>query len=387
MGKVQRSTPKTCVRCRIQDNGRTIINPFVPAAMQHPSAALGRRRKSSLWRRRLAPALALFLLLSGCSAPALDQDATQQVTGCLRSLPDAQVATGVFVQPDDGREPVLEELDAATCTIDISVYLLSDDEVITALGEAVDRGVRVRVMLEEHPFGGGGSHNEDAEELTANGAEVRWSSTSIRFSHAKFAIVDERVALIMNQNLTAASFAGNREFGVVTSDPEVVDATREIFDRDWIHESPGDVPEPLIMSPNNSRSRYLELIGSAERSIDFYAEVIRDPEVVSALGEAERRGVAVRLILDETLDEDDQDIAAKLDAQGVEIRLAGHVYIHAKLMLIDGDTAIIGSQNFTATSLDDNRELAIELADPHGLARTQAVFERDWLRSAPAAPA
>lgn len=328
---------------------------------------------------------AAAILLAGCSSPSLDRDGTQQVAGCLRSIPEPQVATGVFVQPDDGREPVLEELDAATCTIDVSIYLLSDDDVMTALGAAVDRGVRVQVMLEEHPFGGGGNHNENAEELTASGAEVRWSSTAIRFSHAKFAVVDQRVALIMNQNLTTSSFTGNREFGVVTSEPEIVDATQMIFDRDWDHESPGKVSPPLIMSPDNSRSQYLELIQGARTSIDFYAEVIRDAEIMSALGQAERRGVAVRLILDETLDEDDQDIAARLDAHGVDIRLAEHVYIHAKLMVIDGETAIVGSQNFTETSLDDNRELAIELTDPYAVARCQAVFERDWLQSVPGA--
>jgi len=306
---------------------------------------------------------------------------------CLRALPAAAVATGVFVQPDDGREPVLDELLAAGCTIDISVYLLSDDDVIAALSEAESRGVRVRVMLEEHPFGGGGSHAEDAESIADGGAQVRWSGSAVRFSHAKFAIIDEQVALILNQNLTTASFTGNREFGVVTSDPAIVVQTQKIFERDWVHESPPDITSPLIMSPTTSRTRYLELIGSAERSIDFYAEVIRDPEIVSALGDAERRGVSVRMIIDDTVDADDQDIAASLHAQGVDIRLAGHVYIHAKLMVVDRDLAIVGSQNFTATSLDDNRELAVEVTDPYGVERCLAVYERDWIRSTPGAPA
>lgn len=304
----------------------------------------------------------------------------------MRALPEAMVATGILVQPDDGRTPVLAELAAAACTIDISIYLLSDDEVVQALAAAVDRGVRVRVMLEEHPFGGGGSHNEDAKEIADNGAEVRWSGSTIRFSHAKFAVIDARVALILNQNLTTASFTGNREFGVVTSDPAIVDVSQEIFERDWVHEPPPDVAFPLIMSPANSRARFLDLIDGAIRSIDFYAEVIRDPEIISALGNAERRGVAVRMIIDDTVDENDQDTAAQLYGQGVDIRLAGHVYIHAKLMVIDRETAIVGSQNFTATSLDDNRELAVEITDPNGLARCLAVYERDWIRSAPGIP-
>ncbi len=73
----------------------------------------------------------------------------------------------------------------------------------------------------------------------------------------------------------------------------------------------------------------------------------------------------------------------QLDRQGVEIRLASHVYIHAKAMVIDRELAIVGSQNFTATSLDDNRELAIELSEPSVVVRCLTIFERDWSRSAP----
>lgn len=345
------------------------------------------RRGAPPRSRPHALVLTLVMLLTGCSPPSIAGVGSHHVTDCLQSLPSAAVATGVFVQPDDGREPVLEELTASQCTIDVSVYLLSDEVIVAALGEAADRGVRVRVMLEQHPFGGGGTQDEDAEAIASGGVEVRWSGSTIRFSHAKFAVIDQQVALIMNQNLTAASFAGNREFGVVTSDPSIVEATQEIFQRDWTHEAPPEVGVPLIMSPDNSRTRYLELIGGAERSIDFYAEVIRDPGIISALVAAERRGVAVRLIVDEALDEDDQDAAARLSHHGVEIRLAGHVYIHAKLMVIDQEMAIIGSQNFTATSLDENRELAIELSDPNAIARCLAVYERDWMRSAPSAPA
>jgi phosphatidylserine/phosphatidylglycerophosphate/cardiolipin synthase-like enzyme len=330
--------------------------------------------------------LASLMLLTACGGPSLGRQA-DGTAACLRSLPAAPVATGVFVQPDDGREPVLDEIEAAQCAIDISVHLLSDDDLIDALAGAVERGVRVRVMLEEHPFGGGGSVDEDAEALREGGVEVRWSGSSVRFSHAKFAIVDRQVALVMNQNLTTASFNGNREFGAVTSDPTRVAVVQDVFDKDWAGRETDDPPPPFIASPDNSRTRFLDLIDDAERSIDFYAEVIRDEEFVRAIGAAERRGVAVRLIVDETLDEDDQAIAAALDRSGVEIRLSSDLYIHAKLMVIDRSVAIVGSQNFTATSLDENRELAIVLDDATSLERCLAVYERDWTRSAPASPA
>lgn len=332
-------------------------------------------------------AVAIIFFVSGCGPLGDGSAQLSNAAACLDSLSPPPLATGLFVEPDDGHDPVLDEFQSARCTIDVSVYLLSDDLTIEALAGAVERGVRVRVMLEEHPFGGGGGQDDLKVLLESAGVEVRWSASDIRFSHAKYAVIDRQVALIMNQNLTTSAFTNNREFGITTTDHASVTQAQDIFDRDWKHEAIDDPAGPLIASPSNSRDRLLSLIAGAERSIDFYAEVIRDPEIVSALEAAEGRGVEVRLIVDESLDQGTQEIAAELYGAGVDVRLAENLYIHAKLMVIDGEQAVVGSQNFTPTSLDDNRELAILVTDEATLVRCLAIFERDWLRAVPGAPA
>jgi len=341
------------------------------------------------WRRLVSRWLTLLcvaILLAACSGNPLNSSNDGDLDACLDALPRPAEFTGLFVAPDDGERPVLDELHAARCTIDVSVYLLSDDTVIAALDTAADRGVRVRVMLEEHPFGGGGTQDEVRAALEAHEIEVRWSGSGVRFSHAKFIVVDRQTALIMNQNLTVSAFTNNREFGVVTTNRASVTQAQQIFDRDWESDGGEHVDGPLIVSPANSRDRLLALIEGATESIDLYAEVIRDEQVVAALGAAAARGVEVRLIVDVSIDEDTQNVAARLYAQGVEIRLADFLCIHAKLMVIDGELAVVGSQNFTQTSLDQNREVAMVVTDPLLIERCLAVFERDWQRSAPGAP-
>jgi phosphatidylserine/phosphatidylglycerophosphate/cardiolipin synthase-like enzyme len=291
-----------------------------------------------------------------------------------------------MVQPDDGLEPFLREIDAASCGVDLSVYILSEPRIIEHLCQAAKRGVRVRVMLEEQPFGGGGAQVETMATLEALGIEVRWSGSQLRFSHAKYMVVDSSVALVMTQNLTTSAFTANREFAVITTEPAEVEQAQEVFDRDWEHVDIDDPDGPLILSPTNSRARLLELIAGAERSIDLYAEVIRDDEFVAALGAAEERGVAVRLIVDQSIDEGTQEQASRLFEMGVEIRIASSLYIHAKLMVIDGEMAVVGSQNPTPTSLDDNREVSMVVDDEAVLQRCSLIFERDWQRAAPGAP-
>lgn len=332
-------------------------------------------------------AFLILIVFTACSPLGQTSPQASGTASCLDALNIPEPVSGLFVEPDDGADPVVDEFLAAACTIDVSVYILSDEIIIESLAAAASRGVRVRLMLEEFPFGGGGGQVEVKEHLEQRGVEVRWSASSIRFSHAKYAVIDRQVALIMNQNLTAAAFTNNREFGVTTTERASVDQAQEIFDRDWRHDPLDDPDGPLIASPTNSRERLLALVDNADQSIDFYAEVIRDGEIVAALGAAEARGVAVRLIVDASMDEGTQDLAATLSEDGVEIRLANNLYVHAKLMVIDNELAVVGSQNVTPTSLDDNRELAIVAADPLILERCAAIFERDWQRASPGAPA
>jgi cardiolipin synthase A/B len=48
------------------------------------------------------------------------------------------------------------------------------------------------------------------------------------------------------------------------------------------------------------------------------------------------------------------------------------------MLLADGQLAFVGSENFSATSLDDNRELGIMIADPTALATLNQTFQQDW---------
>ena len=293
---------------------------------------------------------------------------------------------GIFVEPDDGRAPILDELDAAERSITLQVYLLSDDEIIAALIHAADRGVNVRVLLEEHPFGGAGLNPGSFEELAAGGVAVRWSNPVFVFSHVKTFVVDGQVAIVMNANMTTSAFTRNREFGAITTRPADVVQAAAIFEADWNRSAePGT--GPLVVSPTDSRPRLLDLIDGADRSIDVYAEVVRDEEIVAALLAALERGVALRLIMsaDSSEDEDRGDDArAELRAAGAEVRFLNSPYIHAKIVLVDRVRAYLGSQNFTATSLDLNREIGLIFDEPAGIARIARTFETDFAKAKPA---
>ncbi|MBX3072041.1 MAG: hypothetical protein KF883_16165 [Thermomicrobiales bacterium] len=294
----------------------------------------------------------------------------------------AEPLTAVIVLPDDGKASIVDEIDAAQESIRLYLYLLSDDDVIRALIRAHVRGVDVRVMLEPLPYGGARTELETWLRLDTAGVNVRWSPSAFRFSHVKLMIVDSASASIMNLNMTGAAFTQNREFALLTTEPDVVQEAIELFDADWNGAPPPD-PSLLVVSPVNSRATLLSLFDAAVTSIDVYAEVLNDPEIMDALVSAVERGVMVRMMMSEiagsSLWYEEPGFLAR---SGVDVRVLSGLYVHAKAIIIDGRTLWIGSQNLTANSLDANREAGLITTEALAVHRVMTAFETDWQAAA-----
>lgn len=332
--------------------------------------------------RRWPVIVAVLISCSGCGGVSLF--ATSPLPCHPPDLPvDAAVVDGLYVLPEDGRAPVLDEIDRAVCTIDINAYLISDETMIDALGNAEARGVEIRIIHEEHPFGGSGGHLERNEALAEDGIEFGTGPADLTFTHAKYLIIDNQVAIITNQNFTFGAFESNRELGVITTDPAQVATMTRLFESDWDGTAPPPLSDRLVVSPLNARVEIVGLIESADSTIRLYAEVIRDDEIVDALSTAVQRGVKVHIVVNPPDDELDETVYAVLISNGVDLRTTGHIYIHAKAMVIDDTAILIGSHNPTSTSLDRNREVSLIVSDAVAIERATVVFESDWDLSTP----
>ncbi len=327
--------------------------------------------------KKFAMVAAAILVLIGTAALVVslglvaEKDSpTTPVPATSEQHPPAPSAIeGVYVLPDDGAAPLIEELDAARSSISIEIYLLTDDDVLAALFHARDRGVTVRVLLEKDPYGGSNQQPQVFDTLTEGGIQVRWNTAAQRFSHVKLIVIDRRVALVMNLNLTYSALTKNRELAVITTDPDLVDHASRIFENDW-QSKEGEIPGPLTLSPDTSRTAIIGLIQSAQSTLDIYAEVITDPGFISAVQAAIDRGVRVRIIMTQgygqhMLDEP----VGELVRYGAELHTLASPYIHAKLIMVDGKQAFIGSQNYTSTSMDLNREVGVIISGPSNLER------------------
>ena len=285
----------------------------------------------------------------------------------------------LIVLPDDSSDHLLSLLRQAEYSIDVVVYLLSSREVLEELAAAQQRGIRVRVLLEQNPVGGGESNRLARQQLAAAGVAVRWADPAFRFTHAKVILIDSARVAIMTLNLTASTFRSNRDFAVIVEDPSVVTALAALFASDWERVPPPEFALPLVISPVNARRELQDLIDSARQSLEVYVLSLEDDAIAAALAAAAGRGVRVRMITNPPSGDDGYaDERSLVRASGGYIGFLGFPDVHAKVVIVDGQRAFVGSQNFTATSLDQNREIGIIIADPDVLRRLLQTFEADW---------
>jgi len=103
------------------------------------------------------------------------------------------------------------------------------------------------------------------------------------------------------------------------------------------------------------------------------------PAIESALATQAWAGVNVTIIL--PVADRDNGNPHDLAAAGVRILYLTRPYVHAKMILVDNHV-FIGSQNFSTTSLDNNREVGIMLAGQGLVQNAYQVFRKDQLVAA-----
>ena len=104
--------------------------------------------------------------------------------------------------------------------------------------------------------------------------------------------------------------------------------------------------------------------------------------ILSALKAAHARGVDVEVIVDKTSARQSKSgsrysAATYLTNAGIPVWVDTKVAIaHNKVMVIDGETVITGSFNFTAAAQNHNAENLLVLEDPALAAQYKANWER-----------
>lgn len=327
----------------------------------------------------------LFLLLSlvGCSSPALARSAAGAAASPARG-----VAGGVRLWQDASIFTLVVRLIAsAQHEVMVEMYELGRKDIVQALGAATARHVDVRVITDPTVS----ASRASAARLDAEGVRERAypiDDARHQIDHVKLLIVDGEAA-VGGMNWGKHSYR-NHDYVLETRIAAEVGRLTSIFEQDWnlAGGRPGLLVSARLLvaqtSPGDEIRQMLEgALHSAARRVLAEVYTLTDPQVITELVIAHRRGADVRVVLDPN-QVYNLHPAAMLRLGGVAVRwypVPRGVLLHAKIGLFD-DELVLGSANWTVSGLGVNHELDIETDDPQATDSYRSRFESDWARSA-----
>jgi len=212
------------------------------------------------------------------------------------------------------------------------------------------------------------------------------------FMHDKFCIVDGKRVWTGSTNITENGLFRNDNNAIVVASPELASnftaEFSEMFaDQQFGPRSPRGVTYPVVVvdgitfetyfaPEDNVRRELLAEIEDADRTIDFMAFSFTSDDLAEAMAKRIAKGVTVRGIFESRNAGSrytDDDFLAR---QGAQVRLDQNPYtMHNKVIIIDTETVVTGSYNFSNNAEHDNDENVLIIHSPAVAERYVRRFE------------
>ena len=348
------------------------------------------------------------------------------------------------VAPDGALDVVSQTIASAQHTLLIEAYTLKSVPLYEVINARIQAGVAVTVLLESNPTGG----VEDVERWiveqlhsppAGNVYFIGETAQRYAFQHAKFILVDDKLALVSTDNFGESSMPsdrkdngtlGHRGFVVVTDSPGVVARLKDIFHRDCdpayhldvapydgSFTPPAPLPAPdwttytvqfagplhatadhltVLHAPENTlrdQDALLGLLGRAKSGDSIAVMQMNEPftwtEGVGAVGlnpriqaliDAAQRGAEVRILLDAYYDQNNTATCLILNGIGnpnLLCRLANvtGLGIHAKVFIVS-----VGHERWVHLGSINGSENSNKLNREAALQfRSEAAY--DWMQT------
>jgi cardiolipin synthase len=327
----------------------------------------------------------------------------------------------LLIDGDATFEVMLAAMAAAEHSLLVQFFIFRDDNlgrrVQQLLLQRAAAGVSVCVL-----FDGVGSHDlprHYVETLRAGGVAIhpfatrRWRNRfQLNFrNHRKIVVVDGARAFVGGLNVgdeylgLKPPLAPWRDTHLELQGPVVTDL-QQLFAEDWQWIT--GAPPPLLASPPGDGNASVLVVASGPADLQetcslFFTAAINaaseriwlstpyfvpDHAVLAALRLAVLRGVDVRVLIPARPDHHTVFLASTLHAHhalraGIRMFRYQPGFLHQKALLIDHDSAAIGSMNLDSRSFRLNFEVTALVVDRAFAAEVGAMLEADFARSLP----
>lgn len=224
---------------------------------------------------------------------------------------------------------------------------------------------------------------------------VRMDSNEKMHMHHKFIVIDEKIVLSGSLNWTHAALERGNENLVISEHDTVVEDFKDEFHRLWklfAKKSKGTIEAPagffrnkvaclFFPVPNEYNAGLIKhQLEWAKHSIEIAVFTLTLDSLVDVLIKKHKEGIRVRVITDNRQAGVPGADAERLREAGVEVRVDRSWYaMHHKFAIIDQNSLINGSFNWTAQATKGNQEDAVIYGSHPRLAgKFVEEFEKLW---------
>jgi phosphatidylserine/phosphatidylglycerophosphate/cardiolipin synthase-like enzyme len=288
---------------------------------------------------------------------------------------------------DDGiDDKLIAFLGGAKESIIAAFYDLEYQPVADALIERHAAGVDVQLVTDSH------YRDRDAlEACLAAGIPITFDEREA-FMHNKFAVVDDAYVWTGSTNITYNGlFKNNNNAVLITSRVLAKNYTvefNELFEGEFGGRSPKRTPRHRLELDNvliecyfapedRAQVQILDEIEDAETSIDVMAFAFTALPIAEAMADRIDDGVKVRALFETRNAGSKYSRDDWLKDRGAEVYLDSNPNtMHHKVIVIDTDTVVTGSYNFSKSAERDNDENVLILHDSAVAQAFTTEFER-----------
>lgn len=343
-----------------------------------------------------------------------------ELVGRVTDLPLTAGNTVEVLEAPEAFEAMVAAVQQSRESVYLATYIFGNDDagrrMVDALEAAVNRGVRVRVLIDG--MGSLYSMPPVVRRLRRAGVTTSRFLYSLRPWRMPYMNLRNHRKLLIIDRSTGFTGGMNLRQGYLTEPPSVRDlharvagpAVAQLLSsfvidwhfscREWLNGNyaggtlNGDVgARAIVTGPDADMDKrrlvLLAALGRAEREVRIVTPYfVPDLTLATAIQLAALRGLKVQLLLPANnnlrfVDWASQHLLPWLVGEGVDVRFTPGCFDHSKLMTVDGCWAMLGSGNWDARSLRLNFELDLECYDQQLVTSLNRVIDRRWETAIP----
>ena len=285
-------------------------------------------------------------------------------------------------------------INTAQGSVDMAIYQLDLPNVTQALLDAKKRGATVRVVTDIDETLNDPKENPSFKQLEKASIPIVGGNPDA-IMHDKFVVVDGKAVWTGSWNFTTYDTYRYNNNSILIQSPKLAKNYTVTFEKMFKDGKFGPQRKPGGTTPNLTiggmtvenyfapedevASKIFARLSKAQKTIDFMAFSFTDDNLGKIVIDRAKAGVQVRGVFETTGSETKFSEYGGMKAAGLDVLQDGNSYLmHHKAFVIDGQTVILGSFNFSQNAENENDENLLIVDDASLAQAFTAEFQRAY---------